>query len=76
MTRHPETKASEEMHKTARKFFFAVEQTAKTSPMDIDEFSELLACVCERYNLRWCQAMWMDEQMQRIGGQEVKDDEI
>ena len=66
MAREPNNKASEEINKTAKKFFFAIEHTAATSPIDIDEFCDLLQDVCGRYNMKWCQCIWREQDMKRL----------
>jgi len=66
MTNEPNNKVSEKLDKETKKFFFAVEHTSATSPIDIDEFCSLMNVVCKKYNMKWCQAFWKDERMQRI----------
>jgi len=66
MTREPETRGTEEMLNTSRKFFFAVEHTGETSPIDVDDFCILLSAICERYNMKWCQCVWREKDMQRL----------
>jgi len=66
MTREPNNEASEKLARLNKHWFICVENTAATSPIDIDEFCELMDDVCKRYNMRWCQAFWKEELMDRI----------
>jgi len=64
--KHPTNEASEKIHQVSRHWFFAVEHTPKTSPVDIEDFSYLLNALCKRYNLRWSQAIWKEDLMERL----------
>lgn len=66
MTKEPNNQASENINEFSKHWFFAVEHTSATSPIDINEFCLLLGVICKRYNLKWCQAIWKDDIMQRL----------
>jgi hypothetical protein len=76
MSKEPNNEASDCMNRFGKHWFLCVENTAKTSPMDIDEFCQLLNVVCDKYNLKWCQAVWNEDLMKRLptppAGEEVK----
>ena len=71
MVREPNNEASEKIAEQSRKWFFAVEHTAATSPIDIDDFCRLLSAVCNRYNMKWCQCVWRNKNMKQIPKKKV-----
>ena len=64
--REPNNPVSEDVDNHIKQWFFAVEHTSQTSAIDIDDFCALLTDICPRYHLKWCQAVWKKEKMQRI----------
>jgi len=66
VSREPNNRGSEEIDNFSKTFFFAVEHTAKTSPMDIDDFNSLLQLICKKYNLKSCQCVWREKDMKRL----------
>lgn len=65
--KEPNNEASELMDRFSKGFFIAIEHTSATSPRDLDDFIDLLnSDILDRYNLKWCQAIWKDEKMERI----------
>jgi hypothetical protein len=60
------TKAAESVMKEQKRWFFALEHTAKTSPEDIEEMSRLMNLLAHRYHMKWCQCIWREKDMLRL----------
>jgi hypothetical protein len=66
MTREPNNEASDFINRFGKHWFICIENTAATSPLDIDELCGLLNNISKRYNVRWCQAVWKEDIMERL----------